>query len=177
LDTQIAMLEGEGARRGWEITGRYRDTRSGSMPAKDRPAFRQLWGAIGRGEVDAVAVVRLDRVARNTEDMLALSRELKAHGVALMSLNEPMLSTEGPQGELILTILAAVSTFERGLLRQRINEGLARARARGVKLGRRASLDASTLERARALKAQGRSTRAIGKAVGVSAATVSRALR
>jgi DNA invertase Pin-like site-specific DNA recombinase len=175
IDTQLELLEQEAVRRGWEIVHRYRETKTGAMPVRERPAFRQLWGAIGRGEVETIAVVRVDRIARNTEDMLGLFRALKEKHVSVVSLNEPMLSTDGPQGEFILTIMAAVSTFERGLLRQRINEGIARAKAAGRVLGpKRILIDR---ERVAALRAEGKSFAQVARIMGVPVMRAYRANR
>jgi DNA invertase Pin-like site-specific DNA recombinase len=170
LDTQIDSLEAEAERRGWQIQGRYRDTISGSVAAFKRPAFRQLLGAIRRGEADTVAVVRLDRLTRSTKDTLHTLDELKKLGVSVVSLNEPMLSTEGPQSTLLLTIFAAVNEFERALLKQRCDEGRKSAKARGVKFGRKEiKLDP---EKVSSMRAEGLSVRQIARELGVSVGKV-----
>ncbi len=98
LNTQIELLEAEGKRKGWEIVARYRDTISGTVPPKDRPAFRQLWGAVKRDEFETVAVVRVDRISRGgVVHMIQTVEELHEQGIGLISLREPMLSTSGPQ--------------------------------------------------------------------------------
>lgn len=173
LETQFELLNAEGRRRGWEVVGRYRDTVSGSVPARERPAFRQLWGAVKRGEVDAVAVVRLDRLTRSgVVDMLRTAEELGEKRVALISLNEPALSTDGPHGKLVLTIMAAVAAYERELLLQRTAEGRERAKARGVKFGPKAKdLDREAILR---LRRSGKSWRNIARELGAAPSRVHR---
>ena len=167
LGTQIELLETEGKKRGWEIVARYRDTMSGTIPPRDRPAFRQLWGALKRKEFEAVAVLRLDRLSRSgVVDMLQTAESLAAEGVGLVSLNEPALSTDGPHGKLILTIMAAVAAYERELLLQRTAEGRERAKARGVKFGRKpVHVDQ---DRVIAMRKQGLSYRKIAEELEVS---------
>ena len=171
LDTQLELLEAEGKRQGWTIVARYRDTVSGTVPPRERPAYRQLWGALKRKEFEAVAVVRLDRLSRSgVVDMLQTAEDFAKQGVALISLNEPALSTDGPHGKLILTVMAAVAAYERDLLLQRTREGRARAKARGVTFGRKPiHVDR---KRVRALRADGLSWRAISRELGVSVGKV-----
>ena len=138
LNTQLELLEAEGKRKDWDIVARYRDTISGTVAPKDRPAFRQLWGAVKRGQFETVAVVRVDRISRGgLVHMIQTVEELHEQGVGLISLREPMLSVYGPQSKLILSIMAAVAEYEREVILQRTQEGRERAKARGVKFGRK----------------------------------------
>lgn len=165
-ETQLRLLEEEAERRGWEVAGRYRDSISGTVDPKDRPAFRQLLGAIRRKEVDVVLVLRFDRLSRaGAVGMIRSVEELAELGVDVVSLREPTLSVEGPQGKLLLTIMAAVAEFERSLLIERIREGQDRARAAGKPLSKpRQDFD---VERARELRESGLSYRAIAEKLGV----------
>jgi DNA invertase Pin-like site-specific DNA recombinase len=85
---------------------------------------------------DVLVVVRLDRLARNTRDLLNLLHDLAQRGVGFKSLNDPWCDTTSMHGELMVTLLAGISTFERRLILARTDEGRKRAKARGVKFGR-----------------------------------------
>ena len=167
LNTQLELLEAEGKRKDWEIVARYRDTISGTVPPKDRPAFRQLRGAVKRGDIDTVAVVRVDRISRSgVVHMVQTVEELHEQGIGLISLREPMLSVYGPQAKLVLSIMAAVAEYEREMILQRTREGRERARARGVKFGRKPVL----VDRGRvaAMRELGLTYRKIAEELGVS---------
>jgi DNA invertase Pin-like site-specific DNA recombinase len=84
------------------------------------------------------------------------------------------IDTTTPSGRLLFHVLASVAEFERDLIRDRVHAGLRRARAQGVKLGRpRVAVD---LGRAVSMRSEGKSMRAIARALGVSAMAVNRAL-
>lgn len=170
-ETQLKLLEDESGRRGWNVVGRYRDSISGSSELGERPAFRQLLGAIKRGEVDVVFVVRFDRFSRaGAVGMISAVEELADLGVDVVSLREPTLSVEGPQGKLLLTIMAAVAEFERSLTIERIREGIDRARAAGKTLGRpQKQID---VERVNSLRKEGLSIRKIAEELGVPKSTL-----
>ena len=104
-----------------------------SGAAKSRPVFERALKGLKTG--DALVVLDLDRAFRSTIDALLTMEALKARGVNLkiLSLNLD-LSTEF--GEVVFGILAALAQFERRIISRRTKEGLAAARARGVKLGR-----------------------------------------
>lgn len=166
-EIQLEALETEAQKRGMKVVGRYRDTISGSVPAKDRPAFRQLWAAIKRGEVNAVMVLRMDRLTRaGAVDLLHIAEELSALNVALISTQEPGLSVYGPAGKLVLTVMAAVGEYERALIIDRTRKGRTAAKARGVRFGRKPkAVDPKAVT---ALRAQGLSWRAVARQLGVS---------
>ena len=171
LNTQLELLEAEGKRKGWEIVARYRDTISGTVPPKDRPAFRQLLGAVKRGEFKAVAVVRVDRISRGgLVAMIQTVEELHEQGVGLISLGEPMLSVYGPQAKLILSIMASIAEYEREMILQRTREGRERAKARGVKFGRKPLQVDGNL--AKAMREEGLSYRKIAEKLGGSVGKV-----
>ena len=171
LNTQLELLEAEGKRKGWKIVARYRDTISGTVASNDRPAFRQLRGAVKRGEFDTVAVVRVDRISRGgVVHMIQTVEELHEQGIGLISLREPMLSTDGPQAKLILSVMAAIAEYEREMILQRTREGRERAKAHGVKFGRKPiPVDGN---RVKAMREQGLTYRRIAEALGVSVGKV-----
>ena len=85
-------------------------------------------------------VTRLDRLARSTRDLLNTLAAIAEEGAGFRSLRDSWADTTTPQGRLMVTVLAGIAEFERELIRTRTGEGRERARARGVRLGRRPKL-------------------------------------
>jgi len=109
----------------------YTDKQSGKNTA--RPGLQNLLAAVGRGDV--VVVESVSRFARNTKDLLDLIDKLTAKGVEFVSQKEH-IDTSTPTGKFMLTVFGAVAELERGYLLQRQAEGIAAAKARGVRFGR-----------------------------------------
>lgn len=138
-----------------------------------RPELDRLKGKLREG--DTVVIESLSRLGRSTKDLLALIEEWNAQGVKLVSLKES-IDTTTPTGKLLLTVLSAISQFERDIIVQRTNEGLQAARARG-RTGGRPKADARNVEKAVKLyHAQAHSLKEIVTICGVSQATLYRAL-
>ena len=92
---------------------------------------------------DILMTVRLDRLARSIRDLLHLLDQVKAAGARFKALDDPWCDTTTPQGELILTVMGGLAEFERKLIRQRCDEGIKRAHAKGIRFGRPSVLDHS----------------------------------
>jgi len=91
---------------------------------------------------DVLAVYKLDRLGRSLQHLAQLIGELEAHGTALVASSQGIdTSDSNPAGRLQMHVLAAVAEFERSVIVERINAGLAAARARGATLGRPRTLD------------------------------------
>ena len=96
-------------------------------------------------EGDVVLVKKLDRLGRDTSDMIQLIKEFDEMGVAVRFLDDG-ISTEGTMGKMVVTILSAVAQAERQRILERINEGRVEAKAKGVKFGRKRSINRSHLK-------------------------------
>ena len=105
---------------------------------RDRVQLDKMLAALNAGDV--VIVTRLDRLARSTRDLLNILGVVADKGAAFRSLGDGWADTTTAHGRLMLTVLAGLAEFERELIRSRTGEGRARAKARGVKLGRRFKL-------------------------------------
>jgi putative DNA-invertase from lambdoid prophage Rac len=114
------------------------ETVSGSVPAAERPGFSKLLNKLDEG--DTLVVTKLDRLGRNTTDVLATVETLAAMGVHVYCLALKGVDLTSASGRLHMTVLAAVAQFERDILIERTHAGLARAKEEGRKLGRKASL-------------------------------------
>ena len=89
---------------------------------------------------DVLIVVKLDRLGRNTRDVLNLVHELEEKGASLRVL-EPAIDTGGPMGRMVLTVLGMVAEMELGFIRDRQRAGIDAAKAKGVYKGRPATFD------------------------------------
>ena len=125
---------------------------------------------------DVLVVYKLDRLARSLKDLLALLDRLRQLGCAVRSLTEPV-DTSSAIGELVLQILGAVAQFERSLIRERCEAGRRAARARGVKFGRRVTMDAHAQRTAAEFYRLGLSYREIGVVFGVGYTAARAAVR
>lgn len=143
--------------------------------SSDRPEYSRLLDVVRAG--DTVVVWRLDRLGRSLRDLIDRVEDLHSRGVGLRSLHETLDSTSAG-GRLVMHVFASLAEFERDLIRERTNAGLAAARARGRVGGRPRSLTPAQEQVARTMYSQGSLTVAeIGSALGVGRSTVYRALR
>jgi len=125
LDRQLDALNQSGCERIFE------DRASGANA--DRPGLAACLDFLRKGDV--LVVLDLDRLGRLAGELITLIDQLAARGIAFRALNAPM-DTTTPTGRAFLQIQAAFAEMERNVIRQRVNEGLAAARARGRKGGR-----------------------------------------
>lgn len=111
---------------------------SGAVHAADRPAMSAMLQYVREG--DTLVVVAIDRLGRDTIDVLSTVELLQAKGVAVISLREGFdLST--PMGKAMLTMLAAMAELEKANIKARQMAGIERARAEGKQLGRKKAID------------------------------------
>lgn len=170
--------------RGFDLTEDREYSDIGISGAQERrPGLDRLLADAKRGKFKVLVVGALDRCGRNVKNILTLLDELSALGVKFISLRENIdLST--PQGQMIMTVLAAFSQLEREITRQRIRESLATRKllatktGSGWRCGRPQKVDAEIIRRVLELRSQGLSIRSIATALGkqISHATVGKIL-
>jgi DNA invertase Pin-like site-specific DNA recombinase len=175
-ENQLLALRAFASARGWGVTEFVDHGVSGAK--EKRPALDAMLAAVRTRKVDVVTCVKLDRLARSVHHLVALVREFEVLGVDLIVLDQA-IDTTTPAGRLLFHVLAAISEFERDLIRDRVLAGLRRARVQGTKSGKRIGRPRTPVDIGRALElmASGRrSLRSVARTLGVSPATVSRAL-
>ena len=121
---------------------------------------------------DVLCVHKLDRLGRNTRDVLNLVHELDERGCSLQVL-EPAIDTSGPMGKVMLTVLGMVSEMELGFIKERQRAGIDKAKAAGVYKGRPMSLDYDKIKQ---LRAEGMGATAIARELGCSRGAIYKAL-
>ena len=164
--SQVDKLRSAGANK------TYREKISGAR--SDRPELRRLIRSLQAGDV--MMVTAIDRAARNTRDLLNILDEVSRAEAKFKSLSEPWCDSTSPTGELMITVLAGVATFERHLIQVRTSEGRARAVANGVKLGPKRKLSPAQEQVARDLRLAGKSLSDIAGVLRVSSTTVKRVI-
>ena len=148
------------------------ETVSGSTAAMERKEFARL---IDRLEArDVLIVTKLDRLGRNAMDVRATVGRLTDAGVRVHCLALGGMDLTSSSGKLTMGVIAAVAEFERDLLVERTQSGLARAKAQGKRLGRPAALTPEAQSAVRRERLAGRSLGALAREYGVSRAAIQR---
>jgi DNA invertase Pin-like site-specific DNA recombinase len=174
-DNQRRELVAVAARSGWDVVKVYEDAGiSGAKGRDKRPGLDAMLKAVNAREFDMVAAWSVDRLGRSLTDLLGILQSLHDKGVDLF-LHQQGLDTSTSAGKAMYQMLGVFAEFERGIIRERINAGIARARAKGTKLGRR-TVKPSLEARIRELKAGGMGILKIGRTVGVGTSVVQRVI-
>ena len=161
------------ARSGWDVVRVYEDAGiSGAKGRDKRPGLDAMLKAVNAREFDMVAAWSVDRVGRSLTDLLGILQSLHDKGTDLF-LHQQGLDTSTVAGKAMFQMLGVFAEFERGIIRERVNAGLARARAKGTKLGRR-TVRPSVEARIRELRGAGMGILKIGRTVGVGTSVVQR---
>src|ERR1700716_1885584 len=175
-DNQRRELEAVAKRSGWEIVRVYEDAGiSGAKGRDQRPGLDAMMKGVNSKEFDLVASWSGDRLGRSLTALLTILQPLHEKGVVLF-LHQQGLDTSTTAGKAMFQMLGVFAEFERGIIRERVNAGLARARAKGTKLGRRRvepKVEAKILE----LKANGDGILKIGRKLGVGTSVVQRVFK
>ena len=174
VENQRAELHAVARRHGWEVVATYEDNGiSGSMGRDKRPGFDGLCKAISRRDIDMVASWSVDRLGRSLTHLVGFLGELEAKGVNLY-LHVQGLDTTTPAGKAMFGMLGVFSEFEKSMVQERVRAGLARARAKGKRLGRPPSVKPGTAALIRADVKAGGSLRKVAARYRTSVATVQR---
>jgi DNA invertase Pin-like site-specific DNA recombinase len=148
----------------------FRETASGAKT--DRAQLKRVVAQLAAGDV--LMVTRLDRLARSTRDLLNTLAAITDRKAGFRSLGDMWADTTTAHGRLMLTVLGGLAEFERELIRARTGEGRSRARARGVRLGRRPKLTPHQQREALERRAKGEPLTEIARSYNVSHSTISR---
>jgi site-specific DNA recombinase len=105
-----------------------------SAKSMNRPGLQRALSLVNTGKVQAVIVAKLDRLTRSVKDLCALLETFEKRGVALISVAES-LDTGSAAGRLVITIMAAVSQWEREAIGERTREALRHKRSKGQRVG------------------------------------------
>jgi DNA invertase Pin-like site-specific DNA recombinase len=163
IDAQVDELTKAGAAKV------FSETASGAKT--DRRALAEVMKALQPGDV--LVVTRLDRLARSTRDLLNILHSLGERRIGFKSLVDSWADTTTPHGELMITLLGGIATFERHLIKARTSEGRHRAMARGVRFGRPPKMTAFQKQEALERLTRGEVQADVARSYNVSQATIS----
>jgi DNA invertase Pin-like site-specific DNA recombinase len=164
VDAQVKQLREAGAEKV------FRETASGAR--SDRPGLACTLASLDKGDV--LMVTRLDRLARSTRDFLNTTATIASKGAGFRSLGDTWADSTTAHGRLMMTVLAGLAEFETSLIHARTGEGRERAKARGVKMGRKPKLTPHQQREAIKRRDKGEPMREIARTYNVSHSTISR---
>jgi DNA invertase Pin-like site-specific DNA recombinase len=166
LAVQLERLEGASCEKV------FKEKRSGVDAG--RPELKRCLEYLREG--DTLLVTKIDRLARSTSDLYRIVSYLNEKGVAFKVTDDPTIDTTSRTGKLVMGILALIAEFEIDIRRERQMDGIAKAKDRGVKFGRKRELTAERVKEIRTLRASGETVPVIIKRTGFSKASIYRAL-
>src|ERR1051325_29960 len=171
--SQRSELESIAARAGWEVVEVYEDAGiSGAKGRDQRPAFDRLLRDATRRCFHIVMAWSVDRLGRSLQHLVITMSDLQAAGVDLY-LRQQAVDTTTPSGRALFQMLGVFAEFERGIIRERVQAGVDRARAAGKRLGR-PRLDQKLATKVRASLLAGLSIRKTAQRHRVGGSTVQR---
>lgn len=176
---QLLELHQAAERLGWEVLAEFVDHGiSGAKGRRDRAQFDALLKGVARRDFDIVASWSVDRLGRSLVDLIAFLQELQGVGIDLY-LHQQGINTTTPAGKALFGMLGVFAEFEREMIRERVNAGLARARERGTRSGLpigRPKVSEDVEAQIRQLRAEGHGMLKISKLAGCGVSTVQRVL-
>ena len=180
-DRQERDLIDYAKRAGLEVVEVFKETLSGIRKAKGKqPIERKKVMELAQArEIDAVLVTELTRWGRSTQDLMDTLGQLASWDVSLIAQTGLQFDLATPQGKLIANLMASLAEFEHDLLRERVQSGIAAAKARGQQFGRRPGYRPSDklAPRVLELSKSGHSQRTIAAELGLSKTTVNEILK
>jgi DNA invertase Pin-like site-specific DNA recombinase len=174
-ENQRLELERVAQQRGWRVVEVYQDAGiSGAKGRDKRPGFDQMCKDMTRCKFDLIAAWSVDRLGRSLQDLIGFLSDLQGAGRDLY-LHQQALDTTTPSGRAMFQMLGVFAEFERSMIRERVKAGLARARTKGVRLGRK-PLSSRIEDQIRELRDGGMGKLKIARTLGIGTSVVQRVL-
>ena len=178
-DNQLIELRVLAERMGWEIVGEFVDHAiSGAKGRDQRPAFDKLQKGAVRKDFDMVAAWSVDRLGRSLQDLVGFLNEIHASGADLY-LHQQGINTGTPAGKALFQMCGVFAEFERSMIKERVQSGIARSKLTGTKSGKphgRPPNLSNPEPHIRKLREEGLSMLKIAKQLGIGTSTVQRVL-
>ncbi|GJD76588.1 recombinase family protein [Methylobacterium goesingense] len=173
VENQLREIHAVAARLGWVVVAVFTDEGiSGAKGRERRPGYDALLKGVARREFDLIAAWSVCRLGRSLQDLVGFLGEIQARQIGLY-LHVQGLDTTTPAGRALFGMLSVFSEFERAMIRDRVQAGLDRTRAKGTRLGR-PPMEAERIEEIRALLIAGTGIRETARRIGAGTATVQR---
>ena len=173
VERQESELRDVISNHNWELVDVYADYSSGRKT--QRPNLDRLLDDAFSKKFDCVMVSDLSRLGRNVQHLLKIVEELDNKNIELFSLREK-IDTDSATGKLFFTIISALNEFQVSQIRENVRSGLANAKRKGIKLGRKPVVHIAEIKKIKKLRKKGDSIRTIAKKMSISTATIQRCL-
>jgi DNA invertase Pin-like site-specific DNA recombinase len=175
-ENQLLELRQIAERRGWEVVEVYADNGiSGAKGRDQRPAFDRLCKDATRHRFDVVMAWSIDRIGRSVHAVSGFIAEMDALGICQF-YHQQAIDSGTPAGKAMIHMCVVFAEFELGVIKERINAGLARARANGTQLGR-PRIGKDVERRVTRELAKGTGVIKIARTIGIGTGTVQRIKR
>jgi DNA invertase Pin-like site-specific DNA recombinase len=175
-DVQLQECRQYAERCGYQVVGEYCDTISGTTGKDDREALTRLLEDAFARKFDTVVVYSIDRLGRSLKHCLDILDTLRERQVQFVSIKQ-QIDTGSSVGKLIFEIFAVLASYERVQILERTALGRERAKARGVKFGRKSKMNSSLSEAVRLLREKGAGIKFISSTLKIGVGSVYQALR
>lgn len=173
VERQESELRDVISNHNWKLVEVYSDYSSGTKT--QRPNLDKLLDDAFSKKFDCVMVSDLSRLGRNVQHLLKIVEELDNKNIELFSLREK-IDTDSATGKLFFTIISALNEFQVSQIRENVRSGLANAKRKGIKLGRKPVVHIAEIKKIKKLRKKGDSIRTIAKKMSISTGTIQRCL-
>ena len=175
-ENQLRELTAYCDRMGYEVVKVYEDEVSGSKTREKRPAYNQMCKDAFLKKFDAIIGWDVSRFGRSMKEFVSFLADMDDKGIGVIAVKNG-LDTVSSSGRMMMKLIGVLEEWNREMLIERTNAGLARTVANGTKLGRKKTVTDKITAQIIELRTEKKSIRAIASEVGVSTATVQRELK
>ena len=175
LENQLSELREVASRNNWQIVDEYLEKVSGAKSRSERKEFDRLMKDSIRGRFDLIMAWDVSRLGRSLKNLIEFIEDIHEKNIDLY-LHVNGIDTSTSSGRAMFAMIGVFSQFEREIIKERINSGLARAKAEGKKLGRPTNFNSGMAQSVRLLREQGMPIKQIAKNLEIGVGTVYKAL-
>ena len=175
-ENQLRELTSYCDRMGYEVVKVYEDEVSGSKTREKRPAYNEMCKDAFLKKFDAIIGWDVSRFGRSMKEFVSFLADMDDKGIGVIAVKNG-LDTVSSSGRMMMKLIGVLEEWNREMLIERTNAGLARTVANGTKLGRKRTVTDKITAQIIELRTEKKSIRAIASEVGVSTATVQRELK
>jgi DNA invertase Pin-like site-specific DNA recombinase len=175
-ENQLRELTSYCDRMGYDVVKVYEDEVSGSKTREKRPAYNEMCRDAFLKKFDAIIGWDVSRFGRSMKEFVSFLADMDDKGIGVIAVKNG-LDTVSSSGRMMMKLIGVLEEWNREMLIERTNAGLARTVANGTKLGRKRTVTDKITDQIIELRTEKKSIRAIASEVGVSTATVQRELK
>jgi len=174
-ENQLRELTAYCDRMGYEVVKVYEDEVSGAKTREKRPAYNEMCQDAFLKNFDTIIGWDVSRFGRSMKEFVSFLSEMDEKGIGVVAVKNG-LETESSSGRMMMKLIGVLEEWNREMLIERTNAGLARTVANGTKLGRKSVLTPSIKRRVTELKEGGLSIRKISDEIGINRGAIQRFL-